>query len=137
MTAGGSRLIPDIVFLIAGFGALPTHHCITLRAGESRGSGREIEASSLATDDSHGSLATLRNTVAEGDVVVLNDKLHHQFLSLGIGHRERAERPLGMDITLLALSQAVVLVKVAVIIRETFDGEILRPVTDIGAYTEG
>ena len=75
LTAGGGGLIPDIVLLIGGFCALPAHHRVALRTDESGSAGREVEAGGLAVDDGDGSLAALRNTVAEGNIVVLDDEL--------------------------------------------------------------
>ena len=137
LAAGGGGLVPDIVFLIRGFRAFPTDHGIALRADEGCGACGEVETSGLAADDGDCRLATLRDAVAEGDVVVLYDKLDNQLLTVGVGHAERAERAYGVDVALLALAQAIMFVEVVAVIGEALKGQPLCPFADVCADAQG
>ena len=141
LTTFCDRLVPDVAFFIAGLGALPPDHRVALLADESSGIGGEPEAGSFASDDDCASLATLQETVAIGNIVVEDGKLH--------GHNNPAISALGgsenkpqtvffaVDLALFALTEVVVVLDGTFVANGFLEGEILRKIGHIGIDTKG
>ena len=144
LTALRDGFVPDVSFFVTWLGLHPSHHRVALRTDEGRGIGRQTEARSLACHNDCRGLASLslHNAVTVGNVIVEDSESdhHHQFslFCFGIGEHEDETILFGTYLTLLALSQVILL-----LMRSSFrlyllnESEVFAQVAHIGVEAEG